>query len=795
MKAFLFSMVIVFFGSSVAFASYDTLSISSGYNADVIANGTGTGYATTTNDVDGANYAYVANGWKLNSSSSACTTGLPSNRILSSSITSGLDYKLADYSNNNSLRLTNGNNGSLTLQTATSAQTLYILAVSGSGSSTMTVTIHFTDNTTQTQTSMLVADWYGGSSVAYTGFQRIYLVDNTLNSSYNGPNFYQYSISISAANQSKQISSVNFNHTSGTGVLNVFALSIEASAVTCPQPTNLTDSNVTDSSASLGWTEAGSATSWQISYAPNGGSAASGTHIVTSSNPDTIDGLNAATGYVFYVRAICSSGDTSLWSGPEAFSTGCGVIPAITSVVDSSRCGPGSVTLKAHAGSGVVRWYLTATGGTPIDTGTSFTTPFLSTTKTYYVAAAPFYASVCETTTRQPVVATINNNPVINLGADTVLCQGTSILLNAATPNSTYHWNTGAHTSSISATIAGTYWVKVTDNHGCIGRDTIVLTAAANPVNNLPNISNLCTGSTITLDAGNAGCTFNWSTTATTQSIQVSTPGTYTVAITTSEGCSINSSTQVIQRALPVVNLGNDTAICHQYHITLDAQNPGSQYLWNTSATSQTIQTTDSGDYSVKVTNIYGCYSSDTIHLAFLSLPHADGFNFIPQFYENLGEVSFSIINPFDVQSCKWDFGDGSAASTDFNPTHVFPVNGGTFLVSLTVLNACGEYSTALPLEINTQTGIVSIANGQPEISLYPNPANDRITLQLSQPADVQQIAVYNVGGRMVHQQDKLIRKNTAKLVISTRDLPAGVYLMRILTDKGWQGKKFEVLR
>jgi hypothetical protein len=63
--------------------------------------------------------------------------------------------------------------------------------------------------------------------------------------------------------------------------------------------------------------------------------------------------------------------------------------PVITDTTNVSRCGPGIVTLgaTANAGSGL-NWYTAATGGTPIGSGTSFNTPSLTASTTYYVAAS-----------------------------------------------------------------------------------------------------------------------------------------------------------------------------------------------------------------------------------------------------------------------------------------------------------------------------------------------------------------------------------------------------------------------
>ena len=62
-------------------------------------------------------------------------------------------------------------------------------------------------------------------------------------------------------------------------------------------------------------------------------------------------------------------------------------IPQITATTNATRCGSGSVTLQATANLGTVNWYTTATGGIPVFSGNSFTTPVLSASTNYYVDA------------------------------------------------------------------------------------------------------------------------------------------------------------------------------------------------------------------------------------------------------------------------------------------------------------------------------------------------------------------------------------------------------------------------
>ncbi|HBG71662.1 MAG: hypothetical protein A2W93_06875 [Bacteroidetes bacterium GWF2_43_63] len=59
-------------------------------------------------------------------------------------------------------------------------------------------------------------------------------------------------------------------------------------------------------------------------------------------------------------------------------------LPTAATATGASRCGTGTVTLTA-TGANTIKWYDAATGGNLLGTGTSFTTPSISATTTYYV--------------------------------------------------------------------------------------------------------------------------------------------------------------------------------------------------------------------------------------------------------------------------------------------------------------------------------------------------------------------------------------------------------------------------
>lgn len=138
--------------------------------------------------------------------------------------------------------------------------------------------------------------------------------------------------------------------------------------------------------------------------------------------------------------------------------------------------------------------------------------------------------------------------PVVDLGGDQILCGETQYNLDAGNPGDTYLWSTSETSQTIVATGSGEtmFWAEVTNTDGCSSTDTVYLNFASIPEVNLGADTAVCGDISITLDAGNPGSTYLWSTGQTSQTIIADTLGigygihNYSVEVTTEFDC-INS--------------------------------------------------------------------------------------------------------------------------------------------------------------------------------------------------------------------------------------------------------------
>ena len=219
---------------------------------------------------------------------------------------------------------------------------------------------------------------------------------------------------------------------------------------------------------------------------------------------------------------------------------------------------------------------------------------------------------------RDTITISIDTIPLIRLGNDTTICPDSSLTL-TSTGGSGWTWNTTETSQNITVNTGGTIWVDVTDGNGCTNSDSIIISIASSAGINLGNDTSICMGESIMLDAG-AGASWLWSTTAITQNILVTTADEYIVDVTYASGCIFSDTINVEIDTLPLVNLGNDTAICEATSLVLDAGMANS-WAWDSGENSQSIIVGTTGDFGVNIIDGNGCEGGDTITISINTLP------------------------------------------------------------------------------------------------------------------------------------------------------------------------------
>ncbi len=210
----------------------------------------------------------------------------------------------------------------------------------------------------------------------------------------------------------------------------------------------------------------------------------------------------------------------------------------------------------------------------------------------------------------------------IDLGADTTICQGTSITLDATTAGATYAWSTGEGTPTITVAAGGNYSVVVTQGT-CTVNDAIAVTVAALPTVALGNDVLLCPGEDVVLDATGPGLSYAWSSGAATPTITVTSGGTYSVTVANAANCTATDAVDVSYASPGAVDLGADLVLCQGESATLDATLPGATYAWSTGAATPTISVNTSGTFSVTVTQ-GTCSVADQVDVLVNPMPQVD---------------------------------------------------------------------------------------------------------------------------------------------------------------------------
>lgn len=328
----------------------------------------------------------------------------------------------------------------------------------------------------------------------------------------------------------------------------------------------------------------------------------------------------------------------------------------------------------------------------------------------------------------------------------------------------------------------GNYTLSVLLDNGFCPPDTFY--TAPIRINALPLVSisgstALCPGASVLLTGSGGGSSqwyFNGSPIggAAANNYTANTAGVYNMVKTNMNGCSDSAAVSHILLDVPnpVVNLGNDTTVCG--NMVLDAGNPTASFLWNTTDTTQTIDVTTDGDYSVQVTDTNGCVSGDTVNVevnAFAVVTYVELQNFLCTYS---GVVTLTPGSPTGGT-----YSGPGVTGTTFNPATA-GVGTHTITYSYTDVDGCTVTATS-QITVSACTGIAE-NGGQTPVHLYPNPSTGLVNLAFQEPIEGETtVRVVDITGRVVFQTNLQAQQT----VLNLQDQADGLYRIHIQTQNG----------
>ena len=348
--------------------------------------------------------------------------------------------------------------------------------------------------------------------------------------------------------------------------------------------------------------------------------------------------------------------------------------PIVNLGQDTSICNGQTVTLDATTPNASYLWSDNSTNSTLS----------VSTTGLYSVTV-----TIGNCSSSDDINIMVENNPIVNLGADTTFCDAVDFILNATAQNVTYTWQDNSSQPTYTAFSSGNYSVTITDMMtNCTSSDDIMLTFNQSPIIQLIEDTVICEHQFIMLDVTIPNGTYLWNDGSMQSTLNVTNSGLYTVAVTV-DNCTSMDTVEIIVKPTPAIDLGEDEIPCIGNIITLDAFDENAiDYSWNIGSTDSMINISNSGTYSVYINYQNGCFNTDTINF----LPELDvTLNFPPDTSICINSaIELNAYHP-NAQSYQWEGASVYYGQNDLSDSVFIVTYPGEYTITLN--NGCRDIS------------------------------------------------------------------------------------------------------
>ncbi len=358
-------------------------------------------------------------------------------------------------------------------------------------------------------------------------------------------------------------------------------------------------------------------------------------------------------------------------------------------------------------------------------------------------------------------------------------CWGESVSIEAPEGYDNYYWSNGETTQSISVDAQGEYFFAVSDSLGCLSQPSNAVSVdfdfpPATPFISESSEIEICQGESLVLFASGSSSidSYLWSNGETTQEIEVSTGGIYSVAGVSENGCIGEESNEITVTVSndtipeqPSIGILGEIEFCQGESTFLSATSGFDSYLWSNGASTPEIEVFTSGNYSVQVGNAAGCISTPSEQVTIIVNPTPS-----QPFIQSNGNVLASSATTGN----QW-FLNGTpiiGATEQFYTA----LESGFYTVQVTI-NGC----PSIPSEIYSHTIVnVDELNKNKDILIYPNPSSNILNIEYKNERgeNIPLIELFDSRGKSINKY-----WNTRQ--ISIAHLADGLYFIRIMDTDG----------
>lgn len=210
---------------------------------------------------------------------------------------------------------------------------------------------------------------------------------------------------------------------------------------------------------------------------------------------------------------------------------------------------------------------------------------------------------------------------------------------------------------------------------------------------------------------------------------------------------------------------------------------------------------TQAGTYDVRLTVINDLgNSAELLKTDYITVNLDDGENAIADFSANStaiapgDQITFQNLSTGNAASLRWTFIGGEPSSSTDNQPDITYNREGVFNVSLRLFD---ENDQQISLEV--KEGYISVSESNvasvlkplevDEARIYPNPTSTVLTLEWNEAKAIKRLTIHDISGKsLINYQPKEVHR---QYQVSTNELPAGVYIIRVKIDNNEYFSRF----